>query len=113
MMSACSGQKADEVEGLQITNGDVFNPVVNKPSAEACGYELSEEEKKLNWVVEPCMQLDYVFHLGAHTSTKKTMSNSWRLFGAVKNKKLRILAYLSHFPKFLRVELTGIEPATS
>ena len=38
--------------------------------------------------------------------TKKTMSNSWRLFGAAKNKKLRILAYLSYNPKLLRVELT-------
>ncbi len=44
---------------------------------------------------------------------KKTISESWPLFGRSINKKLRILAYLSYNPKFLRVELTGIEPATS
>jgi len=44
-----------------------------------------------------------------HTSTKRTMKSSWPLFGRAGTKKLRILAYLSHNPKFLRVELTPVK----
>ena len=44
-----------------------------------------------------------------HTSTKKIMNKRWTIYGRKANKKLRILAYLSHNPKFHRVELTPVK----